>query len=108
MRPPRTAVGFEVDQLPLDSGVLQRFQRLLRQLLRKFDKRVLGPDGDVAEVAAVQSALVGDCADDVARPHLVALADKALGRGGRMNRAIAEIGRGEECSEGEPFTLELS
>ena len=40
--------------------------------------------------------------------HLVALADDALGRGGRMNEAIAEIGRGQECSEGEPFTLELS
>jgi hypothetical protein len=25
-----------------------------------------------------------------------------------MNEAIAEIGRGQECSEGEPFTLELN
>jgi predicted protein tyrosine phosphatase len=38
----------------------------------------------------------------------VALADDALGRGGRMNEAIAKIGRGQECSEGEPFTLELN
>ncbi len=37
--------------------------------------------------------------------RLVALADDALGRRGRMNEAIAEIGRGQECSEGEPFTL---
>ena len=40
--------------------------------------------------------------------RLVALADDALGRRGRMSEAIAAIGRGRECSEGEPFTLELS
>jgi predicted protein tyrosine phosphatase len=38
----------------------------------------------------------------------VALADDALGRRGRMKEAIAKIGRGQECSEGEPFTLELN
>ena len=41
-------------------------------------------------------------------PRLVALADNALGRRGRMNEAIAIIGRGEECFEGKPFTLELA
>jgi predicted protein tyrosine phosphatase len=40
--------------------------------------------------------------------RLVALADSALQRNGRMNDAIAEIGRGEECFEGTPFTLELA
>ncbi len=40
--------------------------------------------------------------------RLVALADSALQRGGRMNEAIAAIGRGEECFEGTPFTLELA
>ena len=40
--------------------------------------------------------------------RLVALADEALGRRGRMNEGIAEIGRGQPCSEGEPFTLELN
>jgi predicted protein tyrosine phosphatase len=40
--------------------------------------------------------------------HLVALADEALGRRGRMNEAIATIGRGEECFEGTPFALELN
>jgi predicted protein tyrosine phosphatase len=40
--------------------------------------------------------------------RLVALADDALGRRGRMSEAIAGIGRSRECSEGEPFTLELS
>ncbi|HEY1863656.1 MAG TPA: protein tyrosine phosphatase [Roseiarcus sp.] len=39
---------------------------------------------------------------------LVALADEKLGRRGRMTEAIAEIGRGEECFEGQPFTLELN
>ncbi len=40
-------------------------------------------------------------------PRLIALADAALGRRGRMNEAIATIGRGEACFEGTPFTLEL-
>ena len=40
-------------------------------------------------------------------PRLVALADHALRRRGRMNEAIATIGRGEACFEGTPFTLEL-
>ncbi len=40
--------------------------------------------------------------------RLVALADSALGRGGRMYAAIAEIGRGADCFEGTPFTLELA
>jgi predicted protein tyrosine phosphatase len=39
---------------------------------------------------------------------LVALADDALERRGRMKEAIAEIGRGQECFEGLPFTLELN
>src|SRR5271166_789903 len=39
--------------------------------------------------------------------RLVALADAALERGGRMNAAITQIGRGEECFEGTPFALEL-
>jgi predicted protein tyrosine phosphatase len=39
---------------------------------------------------------------------LVALADDALERRGRMKEAIAEIGRGRECFEGEPFALELN
>jgi predicted protein tyrosine phosphatase len=40
--------------------------------------------------------------------RLVALADAKLGRRGRMNEAIAAIGRGDACFEGTPFTLELS
>jgi predicted protein tyrosine phosphatase len=41
-------------------------------------------------------------------PRLVALGDYALGRRGRMNEAIANIGRGEACFEGTPFALELN
>lgn len=39
--------------------------------------------------------------------RLVALADEALSRNGRMSAAIEEIGRGENCFEGTPFVLEL-
>lgn len=41
-------------------------------------------------------------------PRLVALADKVLGRDGRMVAAIAAIGRGTECFEGVPFALDLA
>jgi predicted protein tyrosine phosphatase len=40
--------------------------------------------------------------------RLVALADHALERRGRMTAAIVEIGRGEMCFEGAPFTLDLA
>jgi predicted protein tyrosine phosphatase len=40
-------------------------------------------------------------------PRLVALADKKLGRGGRMVKAIETIGRGEMAYEAEPFVLVL-
>jgi predicted protein tyrosine phosphatase len=39
--------------------------------------------------------------------RLVELADRRLGRQGRMSAAIAAIGRGAECFEGAPFALEL-
>lgn len=40
-------------------------------------------------------------------PRIVALADAILGRDGRMVSAIAAIGRGADCYEGTPFTLEI-
>lgn len=40
-------------------------------------------------------------------PMLVGLADDALGRGGRMRRGIAAIGRGADAFEGTPFVLPL-
>jgi predicted protein tyrosine phosphatase len=39
--------------------------------------------------------------------YLVSLADRALGRGGRMTAAIEEIGRGVMAFEGDPFRLKL-
>ncbi|MCS0502378.1 tyrosine phosphatase family protein [Ancylobacter mangrovi] len=48
-------------------------------------------------------------ASPIATPNalLVALADEALGRKGRMVEAIAAIGRGEEAMENVPFELAL-
>ena len=40
-------------------------------------------------------------------PRLVAVADDMLRRDGRMNAAIAAIGRGAEAAEGVPFKLKL-
>jgi len=40
--------------------------------------------------------------------RLVALAEEALARKGRMTGAIEAIGRGEDCYEGTPFVLELA
>ena len=40
-------------------------------------------------------------------PLLVSLADTALGRGGRMSAAIADIGRGADTFEGALFELAL-
>ena len=65
----------------------------------------LRPDRDEFAIAKALRA-----ASPTASPngHLVALADEALGRRGRMNEAIAAIGRGDACFEGRPFALELS
>lgn len=40
--------------------------------------------------------------------HLVALADDALNRQGRMSAAIETIGRGKDCFEGDVFSLEVT
>lgn len=40
-------------------------------------------------------------------PRMIAMADELLGREGRMQKAIAEIGRGEDAFEGTPFILKL-
>jgi predicted protein tyrosine phosphatase len=64
----------------------------------------LKPDGDEFAIARAIRAASPTASPN---PHLVALADDALGRRGRMNEAIAIIGRGEACFEGTPFTLEL-
>ena len=65
----------------------------------------LGPTRDEGEIARALRA-----ASPTATPNarLIALADTALDRGGRMIDAIAAIGRGAECFEGEPFALALA
>ena len=66
---------------------------------------VLNPARDEFAIARAIRA-----ASPTATPNarLVALADEALERGGRMTAAIREIGRGEDCFEGTPFVLELA
>lgn len=64
----------------------------------------LAPERDEAEIAQVLRA-----ASPSATPNalLVALADRLLGRDGRMVAAIAGIGRGADAFEGNPFRLTL-
>ncbi len=65
----------------------------------------LKPGGDEFAIARAIRAASPTASPN---PRLIALADDALGRRGRMNEAIATIGRGEACFEGTPFTLELA
>jgi predicted protein tyrosine phosphatase len=48
-------------------------------------------------------------ASSTAQPNgrIVSIADRLLGRNGRMVRAIETIGPGDAASEGEPFRLDL-
>jgi predicted protein tyrosine phosphatase len=48
-------------------------------------------------------------ASPIAQPNrlIVALADRALGRGGRMLRAVDEMGPGDMTIEGRPFRIDL-
>jgi predicted protein tyrosine phosphatase len=64
----------------------------------------LSPKRDEHEIARALRA-----ASPTASPNsrFVALADERLERKGRMSAAIQEIGRGTDCFEAEPFTLEL-
>lgn len=64
----------------------------------------LKPDGDEFAIAKALRAASPTASPN---PRLIALADDALHRRGRMNGAITAIGRGEACFEGTPFTLEL-
>lgn len=64
----------------------------------------LRPDRDEAEIARALRRLSA-----TATPNrlFVEIADRMLGRQGRMASAIAAIGRGAEAFEGEPFCLTL-
>ena len=65
----------------------------------------LAPKRDEHEIAR---ALRRASATATPNQRFVALADDRLGRRGRMSAAIAAIGRGVDCYEGEPFALELA
>ena len=65
---------------------------------------VLNPHRDEASIARQIRA-----ASPIASPNrlIVSLADKALGREGRMLRALDEMGPGNMLVEGRPFRLDL-
>lgn len=65
----------------------------------------LDPTRDEAEVA---QALRRAAPSATPNRHFVALADRLLGREGRMVAAVEAIGRGAEAFEGTPFTLALT
>ena len=65
----------------------------------------LAPERCEAEAAA---ALRHASPSATPNPHLVALADARLGRGGRMVAAIGRLGRGTEAFEGRPFAMPLA
>ncbi len=60
------------------------------------------------EETALAAALRAASPSATPNALLVTLADESLGRGGRMTAAIAAIGRGAECFEGEVFGLTSS
>jgi predicted protein tyrosine phosphatase len=64
----------------------------------------LNPHRDETEIALRIRA-----ASPIAAPNrlIVSLADKALGRDGRMLRALDEMGPGAMIAEGRPFRIEL-
>lgn len=62
----------------------------------------LNPHADEAVIATEIRQLSPTASPN---PLLVAYADERLGRGGRMQAAIAAIGPGAECWEGTPFEL---
>jgi predicted protein tyrosine phosphatase len=64
----------------------------------------LSPHRDEYEIAA---AIRRKSPTATPNARLVALGDRILQRSGRMNAAIAKIGRGADCFEGTPFALEL-
>lgn len=56
---------------------------------------------------AIARALRSASPSATPNPRLVALADAALGRAGRMVEAVRAIGRGRDCYEGEVFALDV-
>jgi predicted protein tyrosine phosphatase len=64
----------------------------------------LGRSRDEDEIAAELRAAAPSATPNA---RLVDIADGILGRNGRMNAAIARIGRGADAFEGTPFSLRL-
>ena len=64
----------------------------------------LNPDRDEIEIAKKIRA-----ASPIASPNrrIVSLADRALGRNGRMLRALDEMGPGNLTTIGQPFRIDL-
>jgi predicted protein tyrosine phosphatase len=65
----------------------------------------LAPERDEAAIA---EALRAASPSATPNPLFVAIADRMLGRDGRMVAAIARIGRGADACEGTPFSLALA
>ncbi len=61
-----------------------------------------------SEEAMIAKRLRTASASATPNPRLVAVADRLLGREGRMVSAVSAIGRGEFASEGRPFSLAIS
>ena len=64
----------------------------------------LAPERDEAELAWTLRRLSPSATPN---PRMIAIADRLLGRDGRMIAVIAAIGRGEEAFEGTPFCLPI-
>jgi predicted protein tyrosine phosphatase len=64
----------------------------------------LAPKRDELELAQTLRRLSPFATPNI---RLVTIADRLLGRGGRMVRAIESIGRGEEAMEGLPFRFKI-
>ena len=69
---------------------------------------LLNPHRDEIEIAK-QIRARSAIASPIAQPNrlIVSLADKALGRDGRMLRALDEMGPGSMTVEGRPFRIDL-
>ncbi len=65
----------------------------------------LAPERDEGAIA---DALRAAAPAATPNPLFVAIADRMLGRDGRMSAAIARIGRGADAFEGTPFTLTMT
>lgn len=64
----------------------------------------LAPERNEAELAATLRRLSPSATPNI---RIVSIADRILGRRGRMTAAIEGIGRGVEATEGVPFRLKI-